>query len=320
MMAPRCVACGYDSRRRPARQASPSLWPTFANRSKISIQPEFGDASDGREERDDRAADPQGLPGRGRGFLRAAVLRPPRGHAGALFDRSARRRLGAPEHPLPDRVPGGHQRPRLHPDDPREPLRALLRAQPDRQRAAGHARPDLLAPVRGRLPPRLAGQRRPGQHLPSQARRRRPQAGRPSDHREPVHAVGQARSRSSAPAPPASRRRTTCPCSATTSPSSSRRRSRAACCTTASPSSACRATCSRSRSGTRCGSGSTCGPASRSARARTTSGCPACSRSTTPCCSRPAAWRRSACRCAASTTPRTTRCAGSRTPSTASIS
>ncbi len=148
-----------------------------------------------QKKRHGRRADSQGLPGRGRGFFRAAVLRPPRGHAGALLDRPPRRRLGAPEHSLPDRLSGGHQRPRLHPDDSGEPLRALLRAQPHRQRAAGHPRPHLLAPVRGRLPPRLAGQRRPGQHLSSEARGRRPQAGRTPHHREPVHAVGQAHRR-----------------------------------------------------------------------------------------------------------------------------
>ena len=42
--------------------------------------------------------------------------------------------------------------------------------------------------------------------------------------------------------------------------------------------------------------------ASRSAPGRTTSACPACSRTTTRCCWRPAAWRRSGCRCAASAT------------------
>ena len=62
----------------------------------------------------------------------------------------------------------------------------------DRQRAARHARADLLAAVRGRLPPRLARQRRPGQHLPPEARGGRPQAVRPPHHREPVHPVGQA--------------------------------------------------------------------------------------------------------------------------------
>ena len=45
-----------------------------------------------------------------------------------------------------------------------------------------------------------------------------------------------------------------------------------------------------------------------------------CSRNTTRCCSRPAAWRRSACRCAASTTRRTTRCAGSPMPNMVSTS
>ena len=145
-----------------------------------------------QKKRHGRRPDPQGLSGRRRRLLRAPVLRPPGGHPGTLLDRSARRRLGAPEHPLSDRVPGGHERARVHPDDPGEPLRALLRAQPHRQRAAGHARSDLLAPVRGRLPSRLAGQRRARQHLPSEARGRRPQAERASHHGEPVHPLGQA--------------------------------------------------------------------------------------------------------------------------------
>ena len=56
----------------------------------------------------------------------------------------------------------------------------------------------------------------PGQHLPSEARGRRPQAERPSHHREPVHALGQAdrdrRRRLRRASPP----RTICRCSATT--------------------------------------------------------------------------------------------------------
>ena len=75
---------------------------------------------------------------------------------------------------------------------------------------------DLLAPVRGRLPSRLAGQRRAGQHLPSEARGRRPQAERASHHGEPVHALGQADRGRRRRAPRASPRRTICPCSATT--------------------------------------------------------------------------------------------------------
>ena len=159
-------------------------------------------------------------------------------------------------------------------------------------------------PVRGRLPPRLARQRRARQHLSSEARGRRPQAGRPPDHREPVHAVGQAdrdrrrrlrrhrrgpRSVDARPrrhdlrggedpgrhavlrhprVPPAARR------------ALGRGQERAA------P--------RRRAQGGRRGR----------QRPRTTSGCPACSRTTTRCCWRPAAWRRSGCRCAASTTPR----------------
>ena len=255
-----------------------------------------------RERRDDRAADPQGLPRRGRGLLRTAVLWPPRGLAGALLDRPARRRLGAPEHPLPDRLSGRHQRPGLHPDDPGEPLRPLLRDQPDRQRAARHARPDLLAPVRGRLPPRLARQRRPGQHLPPQARGRRPQAVRPPHHREPVHAVGQAdrdRRRGlgrhrGGPRPLDARPRRH-------DLRGREGRGRHAVLRHPRVPPAARRALGRG-AGTRCGSASSSGRASASAPGRTTCASPSCSRTTTRCCSRPAAWRRSSCRCAASAT------------------